>query len=200
MDGKTFENLPEEKKQSILNAGMSLFGQYGYEKTSIADIAKAAGISKPAVFHYFGTKDNLFLYLVQYTHNALKDIFKEGAEDFFETMTAFIHAQLQLIKIYPGMFDFMVIVNEMAISNTFEVFQPLFEEYRALNENAVVARVNWSKFRDEYDRATAMNLASWVGTSCLMQYKDTMPIDDIFTEAKRYLEILKMALYKPEYL
>jgi AcrR family transcriptional regulator len=41
MDGETFENLPEGKKQAILNAGILCFGHSGYEKNSIAEIAKA---------------------------------------------------------------------------------------------------------------------------------------------------------------
>lgn len=200
MDCKTFENLPDEKKQAILSAGISLFGQHGYEKASIFDIAKASGISKPAVFYYFGTKENLFLYLVRYTNDSIKGIFQEGVEDFFETTASFFYAQLKLIKIYPGMFDFMNMVNEMAKTNEFEVFEKYFEESRALNESIVFNRVDWGKFRDEYDRTTIMNLVTWVIVSCLKQYKDEMPIDDIFTEIKRYLQILKTTLYKTEYL
>ncbi|MDL2293402.1 TetR/AcrR family transcriptional regulator [Ruminococcaceae bacterium OttesenSCG-928-D13] len=51
-----YEKLPEEKRHQILLAAFSCFGNGGYRKASIADIAKTAGISKASVFQYFGTK------------------------------------------------------------------------------------------------------------------------------------------------
>jgi len=200
MNATIFEKLPEEKKQSILRAGILCFGQSGYEKTAISEIANEAGISKAAIFHYFGTKQDLFLYLALYTRNAVEGIFKKGTEDYFETTTSFIHAQLQLIKKYPGMFEFMRMVGEMAKANAFGSFEQIYEEHSALNESIIFAHVDWSKFRDEYDRNTIINLTTWVGTACLMQYTKALPLEDTFDEVKRYLAILKTALYKEEYL
>jgi AcrR family transcriptional regulator len=200
MDVKMFENLPEEKKQSILSAGISLFGQYGYEKTSISDIAKAAGISKPAVFHYFGTKENLFLYLVRHTRSAAVALFQEGTEDFFETMTGVVYAQFQLIKKHPGMFEFMRLVSEMLKAKALPSLVQIRDEHKTMSDDVVFVHVNWGKFRDEYDRSTIMNLTSWVGISCMTHYRETLSPNELLIEAKRYFDILKTALYKPEYL
>lgn len=37
---------PEERKQEILDTAMRLFHEKGYEKTSIADIAKTIGVAQ----------------------------------------------------------------------------------------------------------------------------------------------------------
>ena len=37
---------PEVRKQEILDMALKLFGEKGYEKTSIADIAKAIGVAQ----------------------------------------------------------------------------------------------------------------------------------------------------------
>ena len=37
---------PEERKQEILDTAMRIFYEKGYEKTSIADIAKAIGVTQ----------------------------------------------------------------------------------------------------------------------------------------------------------
>ena len=48
-----FLSLPIDKQDIIVNAALTCFGINGYKKTSISDIAAAAGISKALIFHYF---------------------------------------------------------------------------------------------------------------------------------------------------
>jgi len=51
----------EVTRQAITAAALKLFSEKGYEKTSIEDIARAAGIGKTTVYGYFATKDEIFL-------------------------------------------------------------------------------------------------------------------------------------------
>lgn len=51
---------PEERKQEILDTAMRLFYEKGYEKTSIADIAKAIGVAQGLCYRYFPSKEALF--------------------------------------------------------------------------------------------------------------------------------------------
>ena len=48
-----------EKKQLIMDTALHLFAQNGFERTSIANIAKQAGISSGLVYNYFESKDDL---------------------------------------------------------------------------------------------------------------------------------------------
>ncbi|MEU9348435.1 TetR family transcriptional regulator [Streptomyces sp. NPDC048278] len=45
--------------QQILDTALRLFAERGYEQTTIAQIAKEAGISQRSLFRYFGTKEDL---------------------------------------------------------------------------------------------------------------------------------------------
>ncbi|MFE3518570.1 TetR/AcrR family transcriptional regulator [Streptomyces sp. NPDC059166] len=45
--------------QAILDTAVRLFAQQGYEQTTIAQIAREAGISQRSLFRYFGTKEDL---------------------------------------------------------------------------------------------------------------------------------------------
>ena len=54
----------EEREQRILEAAANLFVHYGYDKTTVSDIATAAGISKGAVYLHFESKDALFEALI----------------------------------------------------------------------------------------------------------------------------------------
>ena len=51
---------PEAKREQILEAAERLFCERGYDKTSTAAIARAAGVSEGTVFHHFGSKSALF--------------------------------------------------------------------------------------------------------------------------------------------
>lgn len=48
------------REQRILNAAAELIIHYGYDKTSVSDIATTAGISKGAIYLHFTSKDELF--------------------------------------------------------------------------------------------------------------------------------------------
>lgn len=60
-------------KERILRIGLRLFLQKGYDKTSLNDIARQVGISKPAIYHHFKNKDELF-------HGVLSFFFEEMAK------------------------------------------------------------------------------------------------------------------------
>ena len=50
----------EGKKEQIIVAAMILFAKKGFAKTSVADIAKEAGIGKGTTYEYFKGKEQLF--------------------------------------------------------------------------------------------------------------------------------------------
>ncbi|WP_405594121.1 TetR/AcrR family transcriptional regulator [Streptomyces sp. NBC_01092] len=45
--------------EAILDTAVRLFTEQGYERTTIAQIAREAGISQRSLFRYFGTKEDL---------------------------------------------------------------------------------------------------------------------------------------------
>ena len=56
------KGMPRSARETlILDAATRHFAQHGYAGTSLADVARTAGISKPLVYSYFGRKDDLFL-------------------------------------------------------------------------------------------------------------------------------------------
>lgn len=49
----------EQRERRILDAAAELFSHYGYDKTTVDDIAREAGISKGAIYLHFNSKDDL---------------------------------------------------------------------------------------------------------------------------------------------
>jgi len=54
------EQKKRETRQAILDAAIRLFGDKGYDKTSIEDLATEAGIGKTTIYGYFATKQEIF--------------------------------------------------------------------------------------------------------------------------------------------
>lgn len=54
-----FEKIRSKTKQTIVESALKLFANKGYHGTSIADIAKEAGISKGLAYNYFSSKSEL---------------------------------------------------------------------------------------------------------------------------------------------
>lgn len=50
-----------ETRQAIQAAAVKLFAEKSFEKTSIEDIAKEAGIGKTTIYGYFTTKNDIFI-------------------------------------------------------------------------------------------------------------------------------------------
>lgn len=56
-----FRRLPRAvREQQILDAAVIVFSRRGYHDASVDEIAELAGISKPMVYAYLGTKEELF--------------------------------------------------------------------------------------------------------------------------------------------
>ena len=85
-----FFDLPEEKRRRMMNAGYRVFAQNSYRKSPMSEIADAAGISKSLLFHYFGNKRGLYLFLweqcVQMTQQVLEEYGCYEEPDFFTQM------------------------------------------------------------------------------------------------------------------
>ena len=53
-------NLDNSKHNDIIEAAFTQFIQYGFQKTTMADIAVATGISRPSIYTYFENKEEIF--------------------------------------------------------------------------------------------------------------------------------------------
>jgi AcrR family transcriptional regulator len=55
----------DDRTRQILDAALTAFAEYGYERTSIAVICKRAGIARPTLYQYFENKQAVFRALLE---------------------------------------------------------------------------------------------------------------------------------------
>lgn len=55
----------EKKREDVIRKALFLFGEKGYEGTTMGDIASAIGVSKATVYQYCASKEDLFAQVLQ---------------------------------------------------------------------------------------------------------------------------------------
>lgn len=70
--------LSTNRKDDILHFAAELFARQGYHATTVADIARAAGIAQGTVYLYFGSKKEVFSALVDQTLTLFHDVLIES--------------------------------------------------------------------------------------------------------------------------
>lgn len=66
--------LDKTKKEKIMRASLEEFSEFGFDKASTDRISQRAEVSKGLIFHYFGSKDNLYMTTM---NTCIDDIFDE---------------------------------------------------------------------------------------------------------------------------
>lgn len=101
----------EERRKQILFKALELFVTQGFSETKITDIAQELGISTGLLFHYYESKEQLYLALVQMgvqgTQTPDKIPYKEPLE-YFEN---FVKALFSATKAQPWICQMFVLMN-----------------------------------------------------------------------------------------
>lgn len=106
----TFDKIPKEKRDRILNVAIKEFADNGFENTSIQQIAKKAGISVGSIYKYFENKETMFSMVVHEGMSSLEELLMslaDSSEDILIKAETIIRALLkysrknpELIKLY----------------------------------------------------------------------------------------------------
>ena len=210
MSGQTaaksgFLGLSEEKKKIIRDASLQIFGNRGYKKTSIRDIAERAGISKAAIFHYFGTKKELYLYLLEFCRSTLRSYaqdrdFSSGG-DLFERMKQFLCINANALLQSPYLLGFIAsAINERDT----EIAPDIQEDYSLADtlSELILQDTDTACFKPGVDVRTVFQIIKWMAEGYLAEL---IFLPSSLSSARESslinaLDFLKKSLYRPEYL
>src|SRR3954465_4952503 len=75
MAGPAYSRLQTaERRRQLLEAGAQVFTERSYDDASMAEVARAAGISKGLLYHYFPSKRDLFVAPLEAAAAELREI------------------------------------------------------------------------------------------------------------------------------
>jgi AcrR family transcriptional regulator len=105
--------LPNKTQQTIMNAAVQIFAELKYEKASMGDIAKAAKVSKPLLFHYYESKRTLYQACITFAQTQTQALMKtiKHPSNTFRAIQDITKAKLRLSNQYPGI---LKLLNEVS--------------------------------------------------------------------------------------
>jgi AcrR family transcriptional regulator len=68
------KNRSGERKKEILKVCYDVFAKEGFEKTTFVKVAERLNVTNPLIVHYFGTKENMILEMVDYMYRDQAEI------------------------------------------------------------------------------------------------------------------------------
>lgn len=203
-----FFDLPKEKQNAIINGAMHVFAKYKYKKATTEEIAKEAGISKALLFHYFGNKKGLYLFLydyaVQKSYEQMKELKNKKDNDFFDKIIDAQNCKVKILLEHP---DLMMFLTKVYFEENEDVKGVIKDGFK---NSTVEAKINFfedvdlTKFKDDVSPKQVLNIVFWMAEGFMKDKKleadkpvDLLKLND---EYVAHLEVLRKAFYKEEYL
>lgn len=194
-----------EMRDAVLNSALNEFIKNGYSDSSINRIARDSGFSKQLILHYVGSKKELFLWVMQYMANILKECYEQidvRDKDLFNRIEKLVLNQVELISKYPRLLlldtlfkkekDVEVIddLNKIKICSESEIQEKLTKD------------INLDLFKEDAKPDVTINIIFFSVNGYLNSVKNKIELNLSFnlskevSKFKMYIETLKKLIYK----
>lgn len=197
-----FYDLPEEKRNRIINAGFKVFSKNSYRKSPMNEIAKEADISKSLLFFYFKNKKEFFLFLMKTAEEITrKHLLESGCyeePDIFEMMYKGLIAKAELMELYPDMSNFAIKAYYEDDEDVRKELNKIIKPYQNLNTNNSLPPLNADDYKDGIDLRVMyqnMYLAS-EGYLYSMRREGKIDIDKVVEDYRQLIEFWKELFLK----
>ncbi len=210
----TFYNLEVEKQDQIINGAMHVFASHSYKKASMSDIAKRTNVSKPTLFYHFGTKLELYFFLLDIAFEEISeqiDIDEVNSEnDFFECLRVSSEHKMRALRKRPSLMKFMT---KFYFETTPEIEirkADYLKKSDQMRNKLVFEDLDISKFKDTVDPQLVMDmLLKWTEGYIAVLEKTTATASDeqisqfydkMIADFLELIDMLRINFYKPEYV
>lgn len=201
-----FFSLKKEKQEVIINAALEVFGRHGYQKASVNDIAVAAHISKASVFQYFGSKKNLYCYLIQYSKELMMNAFNkpslDAEHDLFDRILSAAVMKVTALKRYPALTGFIFNVWKETAEEVQDVIAAELAHTGEYRKELVLRTEDELKFRHPEDAQAVLHILVMMseGFVAHCQELDERQLEKMMDELKTAIAALRKNFYKEEFL
>ncbi|MFE9079627.1 TetR family transcriptional regulator [Bacillus cereus] len=175
-----------QTSQNIVEASFKLMAEHGIEKMSLSMIAKEVGISKPAIYYHFSSKEALvdFLFEEIFSGYHFVSYFDKGQytkENFAEKLIA---DGLHMLSEYEGQEGILRVINEFIVTASrnekyqkrlFEIQEDFLNGFHDLLKKGVELDVVSQQATEENAHTLALvidNMSNYMLMGFQLKYKE----------------------------
>ena len=176
-------DVSDQRRHQIMDAALTVFSHLGFERASMDDIAKEAGVSKGALYLYYKSKDAIIAKLLQlFFDQALKQVklLAAGEGSVTEQLLAFTRVLTRemdrMAAMQPISLQFYAIAARHATIR--QHLRAYFADYRALMEEVIQRGIAQGELRADISPAeTAVTLTALLEGLALLWLIDPQATD-----------------------
>jgi len=193
-----------------MRAALEEFAERGYAMASTNAITARAGISKGLLFHYFGSKKNLYVQVLREIVGREIERFRrsvpEPHPDIVERLLQISLYKQKLVREDPVATRFLATVLQAPEEIKPEVAR-LFREVEGFSARTRTEGMDTSRFRPGIDPAKAITLINVCVEGLRSVYArrvtpemadDPEAVEAMAQETREYLDMLKFGIYRRE--
>ncbi|MDK2980539.1 MAG: TetR/AcrR family transcriptional regulator [Chloroflexota bacterium] len=173
-----------DNRDNLLKAALDLFTRNGYDAVGVQTICDAAGIKKPTLYHYFGSKNGLLTTLLAEglePFMANLEIAADYQHDVTNSLFQVAQTYFQFARQHPRIYRFYL-SNWFAPrdSEAFKAVQPFNDRQQSLLENLFAAAALDHGNMQGRQRTYAASFLGMVNTYVMLALNGYADLDEDF--------------------
>ena len=184
-----------DKRTDILNAALKLFSEFGFEGTSTRQIAKESGANMAMINYYFGSKEGVFLEIMEGKISGFKSQLNQINEEQIPAKEKLLKVVDQYASRIFSNIDFHKMMHrELSLTQRPEMFSQIRDAMaanRLVIEQIIEKGIADGSFRKVDVR---MSIASIMGTISLIANQPSKVEDHLDVNDDKQKEILRKRL------
>lgn len=161
---QTFFNLPENKRQRVVDVAVEEFSERGYQQASINSIVSRLNIAKGSIYQYFENKRSLFLFVfnqgISVVRLTLKAVKRESRDDdFFTRVRKSLMAGVEFIEKHPSLYRIYL---RILFEHDSPLRQDLLQTIRVFSREFLLSLLEEGQNRGEVRKDIDPNIAVFI--------------------------------------
>jgi len=155
------KDIKERREEQIYKAALKIFSKNGYYKADMDIIAQRAKIGKGTLYRYFESKKNLFISLVEWGLNQLKDGILtniEGIDDEIEKINTALEVYFNFYKNNKGFYRVLIYEKYNFMDEIARKFKETYFAHLHIIENVFQQGIQKGVFKNINTRSASISL------------------------------------------
>ncbi len=141
----------DEKRGKLLDAAKQVVQRFGYKKTTLEDVAEAAGVSRASLYYYFPNREAIFRALIAHEIQTLAEVVGRAIDPDDppdERLMSLIRARHQQLKQIKVLYSVTTDIGRDLLPMAEDLIEQVVDAERAMVEGLIREGIASGRFRE----------------------------------------------------